>query len=70
MTKRLSPRELQIIRLCGDGLGNKEVAERLRISIRTVHTHVTNARIKLGARNTAHAVFLTFVTYKQFSRYS
>lgn len=61
MTKRLSKREAEVLHLAAHGMLNKEIGDKLHISIRTVHAHVENARIKLGARNRIHAVFLFFI---------
>jgi DNA-binding CsgD family transcriptional regulator len=61
MNTQLSPRELQIVRMAAQGMLNKEIGEELRISIRTVHSHIENARIKLGAKNRCHVVYLAFV---------
>jgi predicted ATPase/class 3 adenylate cyclase/DNA-binding CsgD family transcriptional regulator len=44
----LTPTEREVVRLVGDGLGNKDIAERLFISHRTVQTHLTHVYTKLG----------------------
>lgn len=44
----LTDRELEIFQHLGQGLGNSEIAARLHISNRTVDTHRTNIRTKLG----------------------
>jgi len=54
----LSPREYEVLILLADGSSVHEIAERLFISPLTVRTHVRNAKTKLGARTTAHAVAL------------
>jgi DNA-binding NarL/FixJ family response regulator len=46
---RLTRRELEIARLAGIGLSNSEIASRLFLSVRTVESHVLQARVKLGA---------------------
>lgn len=51
----LSPREEEILRLLADGLTDREIAERLVISPRTVETHVSNVLHKLEVRNRAQA---------------
>ncbi|GAB2453287.1 DNA-binding CsgD family transcriptional regulator [Conyzicola lurida] len=46
---RLTRRELEIAQLAGIGLSNSEIASRLFLSVRTVESHVLQARVKLGA---------------------
>ncbi|MFC0672864.1 LuxR C-terminal-related transcriptional regulator [Brachybacterium hainanense] len=46
----LSPSELAVCKLIGDGLTNTQIAMKLFISPRTVDSHVLSARAKLGAR--------------------
>ncbi len=50
---QLSPREQEILQLIAAGLGNKEVAERLQISVKTVEAHLENLKGKLGLKSTA-----------------
>ena len=44
----LSQAEIAVVRLVGEGLTNKEIAERLFVSHRTIDTHVSHAFVKLG----------------------
>ena len=44
----LTPTELDVVRLVGEGLGNKDIGTRLFISPRTVQTHLTHVYAKLG----------------------
>lgn len=46
---RLTPRELITAQLAAEGLSNREIAERLHCSVRTVESHIAQARAKLGA---------------------
>ena len=52
----LSPRETEILALLAEGMPNKIVATRLRISEHTVKTHVASILEKLGAETRAEAV--------------
>ncbi len=47
----LSNREVQVLRLIAEGLTNKEIAEKLFISAKTVDTHRTRMMKKLDAHN-------------------
>ena len=51
----LSDREQQVLRHLADGLTDREIANRLGISPRTVETHVGSILHKLGVRNRAQA---------------
>ena len=51
----LSARELEVLRLLADGLTDREIAESLAISPRTVESHVGAVLRKLGVRNRAEA---------------
>jgi two-component system, NarL family, response regulator YdfI len=54
----LSPREIEILRMIAEGLGNKEIASKLSISDHTVKFHISSIFAKLGAANRAEAVTL------------
>jgi DNA-binding NarL/FixJ family response regulator len=45
---RMTPRELQVIELIGEGLSNKEISQRLNIAAHTVKSHVRNVMEKLA----------------------
>ncbi|HXT18773.1 MAG TPA: response regulator transcription factor [Gemmatimonadaceae bacterium] len=45
---RMTPRERQVIELIGEGLSNKEIAQRLNIASHTVKSHVRNVMEKLA----------------------
>jgi DNA-binding NarL/FixJ family response regulator len=51
LLKELSEREVQVLAALAEGLGNKEIGERLFISPRTVDTHRTNIMRKLGVHH-------------------
>jgi DNA-binding NarL/FixJ family response regulator len=52
----LTPREIEVLELLAEGLPNKAIAERLRISDQTVKFHVSSISGKLGAANRTDAV--------------
>lgn len=52
----LTPREIQVLELLAEGLPNKAIAERLRISDQTVKFHVASIAGKLGAANRTDVV--------------
>jgi len=58
--KELTEREIEILQLVVDGLSNKEIADQLFISVRTVDTHRRNLMEKLEAKNTAELVRKAF----------
>jgi DNA-binding NarL/FixJ family response regulator len=53
-------RELEVLRLIGDGLANREIGTRLFLSEETVKSHVRHLLAKLQARSRAHAVAVGF----------
>ena len=48
---RLSPREIEVVELMNRGLGNREIAEKLFVSLATVKTHAHNIYEKTGTRS-------------------
>jgi DNA-binding CsgD family transcriptional regulator len=52
---RLSKREVEILRLLGEGLTNAEIAARLFISTKTAGNHVSSVLSKLSLRSRAEA---------------
>ncbi len=51
----LTQREADVVRLIAQGKTDREIAEELIISVRTVSTHVGNILNKTGAANRAEA---------------
>jgi len=49
----LTEQELRVLKLCGDGLQGKEIADRLNISVNTVNKHKQNIYKKVGLNSTA-----------------
>lgn len=58
LVEALTPREIEVLRLLAEGLGNKEIALRLKISGHTVKFHVASVMGKLGAQSRTEAVTL------------
>lgn len=57
---RLTPRERSVARLAAQGMTNRQIAEHLACSARTVESHLAQARSKLGASSREEiAAFLT-----------
>ena len=52
----LSERELEVLKLAGQGLSNKEIAERLVLSPRTVQAHFANIFAKMNVASRTEAV--------------
>jgi len=55
-TEPLSPRELEVLRLVAQGHTNRQVAEMLHLSVRTVESHRANLMNKLGLSSPAQLV--------------
>jgi DNA-binding NarL/FixJ family response regulator len=53
---QVTPRELSALRLMADGKSNKEIANTLAISERTVKTHLGNLFEKLGVTSRTEAI--------------
>jgi DNA-binding CsgD family transcriptional regulator/galactitol-specific phosphotransferase system IIB component len=58
LIETLTRRELQVLRMLADGLGNKEIAQQLGISDHTAKFHVAQILAKLGAGSRTEAVAL------------
>jgi DNA-binding NarL/FixJ family response regulator len=52
----LTSRETEVLGLVADGLGNKEIAERLGVAAGTIKIHIQNILEKLGALDRTQAV--------------
>jgi NarL family two-component system response regulator YdfI len=57
---KLTAREIEILGMIAEGLGNKEIAWRLAISEHTVKFHIGSIFTKLGAQSRTEAVTMGF----------
>ena len=55
---RLTPRELEVLSLLAQGLGNAAIARKLVVTKRTVQNHVSNIYGKLGVKSRTEAALL------------
>lgn len=53
---QLTPREIEILRLASKGLSNKDIANQLFLSLRTVKAHLTNIFGKMGCGSRTDAI--------------
>jgi DNA-binding NarL/FixJ family response regulator len=53
---RLSDRELEVLRLLGKGLGTRDIAHTLHLSVKTIETHRAHIKEKLGFKEAAEMV--------------
>jgi DNA-binding NarL/FixJ family response regulator len=60
LAARLTPRELEILRLLAAGLSPAEIAHRLVISPKTVGAHVERLYLKVGVQTRAQAIALAY----------
>jgi ATP/maltotriose-dependent transcriptional regulator MalT len=54
--ERLTTREIEVLRFIAEGYTNKEIAQKLCLSLRTVKYHATSIYTKLNVAGRAHAV--------------
>lgn len=56
LPNQLTKREMEVLALVASGKANREVAEALFISVKTVETHKTHILIKLGLNNSSELI--------------
>jgi DNA-binding NarL/FixJ family response regulator len=67
--RRLSDRELEVLTLLGRGMSSRDIAERLHLSQKTVDSHRTHLKEKLGLKAAPELVRFAFewVTSQEFA---
>jgi len=61
----LSDRELEVLQLIGNGLGTRQIAEQLHLSIKTVETYRAHIKQKLNLRNGLELIRVGMETVQQ-----
>lgn len=56
--KQLSYRETEIVMHTASGYTAKEIAKLTGLEHRTIEAYMTNIRKKLGAKNSAHVIYI------------
>ncbi len=56
----LSDRELEVLELIGNGLGSREIAQKLHLSIKTIESHREHIKSKLGLTRATELVSYAF----------
>lgn len=54
----ISKREYEVLQLIAKGLSNREISEKLYVSLNTVKSHSSNLFMKLNARSRTQAILL------------
>ncbi len=58
LAEKLTPREREVLQALADGRSNREIAERLHITVETQRTHMVNILAKLGAHSQLQALVI------------
>lgn len=64
---QLTKREQDIVRLLASGLSPKQIAKELKMSRRTVETHLTNARSKLRVNSSVELLLAVLPRFDEAS---
>jgi len=56
LLEQLTNRELQVLQLVAAGRRNRQIAEVLKVSVKTIEFHLSNILDKLGAQSRTEAV--------------
>jgi DNA-binding NarL/FixJ family response regulator len=58
VTERLSDRELEVFGLIGQGRGTRQIAEHLRLSVKTIESHRAHIKEKLNLKTSTELVHM------------
>ena len=61
----LTPRQIEVIRLISRGFIDKQIADALGVSTRTIHAHVCAILFRLKSKTKAQAVFKFYLKEKK-----
>lgn len=64
---RLTSRELQVMSLLCAGMKDREIANTLGLSVRTVQNHLSRIYLKVRAQNRTEAISKFISTYGKFA---
>jgi DNA-binding NarL/FixJ family response regulator len=56
LSEKLTPREREVLQALGEGLSDREIAQRLHVGVGTVHSHVANILSKLEVSSRLQAL--------------
>jgi DNA-binding NarL/FixJ family response regulator len=65
----LSDRELEILELLGRGLGSRDIAEKLHLSLKTIESHREHIKTKLGLSSSSELISRAFAWVKRQPRF-
>ena len=54
--ENLTDREIEVLRLAATGMSNKEIAEKLSVTVRTVKAHISNIFVKMNVASRTEAI--------------
>ena len=60
VTRNLTPRERDVLKLIASGMTNQEIGAELFLGIQTIKTHVTSILTKIGARDRTQAIITAY----------
>jgi NarL family two-component system response regulator LiaR len=54
--ENLTDREIEVLKLAAAGMSNKEIAEKLSVTVRTVKAHISNVFVKMNVASRTEAI--------------